>query len=309
MNIEESLENYFPGTKTAIDMIQEEFTTYLNRFKIKKFLNRDRDTQVLKTLLRWLSPYVDIRYGTDPGFLFQNNHYLITDLINKRKGSCVAFTSLFLGLARRMSIDVWAANVLITSQVEHLKYDPIGHICVIDKNKKQWDCIYLAQHKTIQVLTDDKFISLILTNQSTNEDDNETELNLLNESIRLDSQNIHALLNLGVYYNKNNFHPKKSLEMYDRVLKIDPFHARAWRRKAEQYEDIGDNIEAISCYQKSDSIYPTEEVLFKLINLYVEKKDYDRALLACKKFLEINPNHVGIIEKFNELKKNTSETI
>ena len=214
-----------------------------------------------------------------------------------------------------MSIKIWAANVLISAKNEDLKYDPEGHICVIDKKKRHWDCLNLegnisSQHKKIQVLTDEQLIASILSNQASilGEDRNqETELLFLKEAIKLDPQNIHALLNLGAYYTLNNFHPKYALKFYKKVIEIDPNHARAWRRIGEQYENLGKVNGAITSYERSISIEPTIEPLHRLITIYYEKKDYESALTTCAKFLMIEPNHVGIKEKYEELNKKIIE--
>jgi tetratricopeptide (TPR) repeat protein len=309
---EELLEHYFQGIKKAIDQAQEEFSCYLSQKKLKKISTRFRHSQILQELLIWLSPYSnDNRIEKDNRFFYQEDHFLITDLVYERKGSCIAFTSLFVGLSRRMSIKVWAANVLISAENEDLRYDTIGHICVIDKKKKHWDCLYLdgnvsSQHKKIQVLTDEQLIASILTNQASilGEDTNhKTEFLFLKEAIKLNSQNIHALLNLGAYYTQNNLHPKYALEIYKKVVEIDPNHARAWRRIGEQYEDLEKVNKAITSYERSISIKSNIEPLFKLIMIYYEKKDYENALITCSKFLKIEPNHVRIKEIYKELKK------
>ena len=309
---EELLEHYFQGTKKAIDQAQEEFSCYLSQKKLKKIPIRFRHSQILQELLIWLSPYSnDNRIEKDNRFFYLKDHFLITDLVYGRKGSCIAFTSLFVGLSRRMYIKVWAANVLISAKNEDWTYDPMGHICVIDKKKRHWDCLYLegnisSHHKKIQVLTDEQLIASILSNQASilGEDrDHETELLFLKEAIKLDSQNIHALLNLGAYYTRNNFPPKDVLKIYKKVVEIDPNHARAWRRIGEQYEDLGKVNESITNYERSISIKPTKEPLFRLIMIYSEKKDYESALVSCVKFLKIEPNHIGIKEKCKDLKK------
>ena len=115
------------------------------------------------------------------------------------------------------------------------------------------------------------------------------------------------MLNLGAYYTRNNFPPKGVLKIYKKVVEIDPNNARAWRRIGEQYEDLGKVNKAITSYERSISINPTKEPLFKLIIIYSEKKDYERALISCAKFLKIEPNHVGIKEKCKELKKKVIE--
>lgn len=309
---EELIEQYFQGTKKAIDQAQEEFSCYLSQKKLKKIPIRFQHSQILQELLIWLSPYSnDNRIEKDNRFTYLKDHFLITDLVYGRKGSCIAFTSLFVGLSRRMSIKVWAANVLISAENIDLKYDPMGHICVIDKKKRHWDCLYLdgnisSQHKKIQLLTDKQLIASILTNHASilgGDRNHENRLLFLKEAIKLDSQNIHALLNLGAYYAQNNFHPKYALEIYKKIVELDPSHARAWRRIGEQYEDLGKVNKAIPSYEKSISIKPTKEPLFRLIMIYSEKKNYESALISCAKFLKIEPNHIGIKEKCKDLKK------
>ncbi|HDZ19496.1 hypothetical protein LCGC14_0564490 [marine sediment metagenome] len=313
---EELVEHYFQGTQKAIDQAHEEFNFYLSQKKLKKIPCTFRHTQILQELLTWLSPYSIVNKTEEVNrFFYLKDKFLIKDLVYGRRGSCIAFTSLFLGLSRRMSIKVKAANVLISANNEELKYDPEGHVCAVDKKKRHWDCLYMggnisSQHHKIQVLTDEQLVASILTNHASTLGKDVrpgTKIYFLKEAIKLDSQNIHALLNLGAYYTLNNFHPSYALKIYKKVVENDPKHARAWSRLGEQYEDLGIKRLAINCYEKSISIKPTEETLFKIIMIYFENKNYESALKACTKFLMINPNHVGIKEKYEELRKKVLE--
>ena len=310
-NFEETLEHYFRGTKKAIDQAQEEFSRYMNKIKFKKISTRFRRKHVLQELLTWLAPSSNNnKIENDNRFIYLKDHFLITDLVYGRKGTCIAFTSLFVVLSRRMSIKVKAANVLISTIDEHLKYDLEGHICAVDKKKKHWDCIYLeggnsCQHKNIQILTDRQLMALILSNHATNlveVRNQEKKLSFLKQAIKLDSLNIIALLNLGAHYALNNFHPKYALEIYQKVVEIDPNHARAWCRIGEQYENLEKVNEAITSYERSISIKESQKPLFRLIMIYSEKKDYESAIDICAKFLKIEPNHIGIKEKCKKLK-------
>ena len=313
---EDLLENYFKGTKKAIDLAQEEFRSYLSQKKIKRIPYRFRHTQILQELLLWLSPrsYVN-KTEISSRFDYLKDKFLITDLVYDRRGSCIAFTSLFVVISRRLSIKVRAANVLINADNKELKYDPEGHICAVDKKKRHWDCLYLEgkkspRHKKIQILTNEQLVASTLTSQASTIGkaiESETKLYLLMEAINLDSQNIHALLNLGAYYVLNNFHPNNALKLYQKVVEIDPVHARAWRRIGEQCEALGKVNRAIISYERSISIKPTKEPLFRLILIYSEVKNYESALNSCIKFLKIDPTHVGVKERYKKLRKEILE--
>ena len=310
---EELLESYFPGTKKAINQVQEKFNYYISQKKLIKKLKRFHYKKILQELLIWLSPFSNVdRIEKNKRFFYQKDNSLITDLVGRKGGDCIAFTSLFIALSRRMSIKVWAANVLLSADNKDFLYDLKGHVCVIDKSKICWDCLYLEdnkplQHKKVEVLTDEQLISSIITHEASIFENKRNSEELLKEAIKLDPRNIHALMNLGAYYSKNNFHPISALKIYKKVVEIDHNHSRAWRRIGEQYENLEKVNKAISSYERSVSIKPTIEPLFRLIKLYYKKEDYENALTTCLKYLELEPNSVGMNEKYKELLKKKRE--
>ena len=77
---------------------------------------------------------------------------------------------------------------------------------------------------------------------------------------------------------------------YREVLRLEPSHARAWNSLGVCLRELGNEAEAIQCYEKAIEADPEfTDPLFNLAGLYSSRREYDRALPYVSRLLELAP--------------------
>lgn len=83
----------------------------------------------------------------------------------------------------------------------------------------------------------------------------------------------------------------KAAATYREVLGLEPSHAKAWNSLGVCLRELGNEEEAIQCYEKSiESDSDFTDPLFNLAALYSSRREYAKALPYVSRLLEINPD-------------------
>jgi tetratricopeptide (TPR) repeat protein len=90
---------------------------------------------------------------------------------------------------------------------------------------------------------------------------------------------------------------EKAVADYREVLKLEPGHAMAWNSLGVCLGELGNEEEAIQCYEESTTADPTfTDPLFNLAALYSTRRKYAKALPYLSRLLEIKPHDFRAIE-------------
>lgn len=110
------------------------------------------------------------------------------------------------------------------------------------------------------------------------------------EIIKLDSNNIFAINNLGnLFALKDEY--DNALSLFNRVITIKPNHPEALANKANCLQKIKKFSEALNFYKKAIEINPNlNNIYFSLGNCLLELRQYDEALINYKKVIKIKPD-------------------
>ena len=111
------------------------------------------------------------------------------------------------------------------------------------------------------------------------------------------SKETEKIIQEGLIALKNNKN-QKALELFTKVIQIDPKDTMAWNNKGVSLRKLGRIDEAIECYNEALKIDPnlTMALLNKARALKVQKK-FDMALFTYEDILEIQPQHPLAIEE------------
>lgn len=100
----------------------------------------------------------------------------------------------------------------------------------------------------------------------------------------------------------------KSLEWFDKLIKLTPQDLNAWNLKAKLLEEIGEFNKAIDCYQKIIEIKPQASTIYlKIADTYIQLKKDKEAIKYYKQFLSFNPESEYAKEKLTQLKEPLEE--
>lgn len=119
---------------------------------------------------------------------------------------------------------------------------------------------------------------------------------------KIEQELIQSYEMLGVVYsNKKDW--EKSLDYYQKALKLNPHYLRLYKKVADVYYQQGDLDKAI-WYNKRGMMLNKEDYSwpFALALLYRQQAKREEAEEYAKKALELNPENEAIIELLNEIK-------
>jgi tetratricopeptide (TPR) repeat protein len=79
---------------------------------------------------------------------------------------------------------------------------------------------------------------------------------------------------------------------YRRVIKINPKNDRAWDTLGNMYEALGLHREAISAFEQAIALVPKREVYHFHLGIALSyQMEYDKAIQALQRVVELNPNY------------------
>lgn len=109
------------------------------------------------------------------------------------------------------------------------------------------------------------------------------------EIIKIDSDDVVSLLNLGIiYYKKKQY--EEALDYLSRVIEIKPDDSDAYFHIASIYEEMGDLKIAIDYYKKAISYNPNNYFwYYRIGRILYTLGAYDEAIKYYKKAVELNP--------------------
>ena len=168
-------------------------------------------------------------------------------------------------------------NILLNDAViKHTKGD------LKEAEKKYMDILSYAK--------DNAIVLYLLGTLKAQQNKNDEAINLIKNSIKLDSSNADAHYNLG-----NIFQNKKQIDLaknsYIEALKIKPDYLKAHYNLGQILLDQKKYQESIQSYNKVLKIKPNHSDTFNnLGTLYVRIKDYKKSEKNFKKAISINPN-------------------
>ncbi|UCE49215.1 MAG: tetratricopeptide repeat protein [Phycisphaerales bacterium] len=101
---------------------------------------------------------------------------------------------------------------------------------------------------------------------------------------------------------------EKAVTDYRAVLELEPGHARAWNSLGVCLRELGNEEEAIQCYEESTTADPTfTDPLFNLAALYSTHREYTKAIPYVSRLLEIDPHDFRAIKLRDEILKQPEE--
>lgn len=126
------------------------------------------------------------------------------------------------------------------------------------------------------------------------------------KALELDPQNLKALENLGSYYSSIN--GKKSLDYYERYLKIEPEDPEIHFQLGFIHQKLGDTPKAIAAFKKSVTLDPSQIASnLALAELYELTRSTAAAIAAYQKCIELDPRNPAFYSRLGLLYFNNKE--
>lgn len=136
--LEKLLNLYIRGVRKSVDKAETEFMSYWN--SKYPFSVKDASPDIVKLeLLSWMHVGGNLSRGiegmvSEPGefgFMYKQFNVSVKELVSSKGGNCVAYTTLYVLLARRFGITMHSLHV--TEQEGDMWMD-CGHACPIDND-------------------------------------------------------------------------------------------------------------------------------------------------------------------------------
>ena len=129
----------------------------------------------------------------------------------------------------------------------------------------------------------------------------EEALKSLSKALEIKPDYVHALaFKAAAYERLHEF--QKATASYREVLGLEPSHAKAWNSLGVCLRELGNQEEAIQCYEKSIKSDPDfTDPLFNLAALYSARREYAKALSYVSRLLGINPDDYRAKELRDEI--------
>ena len=108
--------------------------------------------------------------------------------------------------------------------------------------------------------------------------------------IEYDPDVAYAYYNLGAIANHEG-RTDDAAGFFQKSVQVEPDYYAGYRALADVLQRQGDVSGAIAAYEECIRIIPDEDIHTELAKLYLETKDYGKALEHCSKALEINPRY------------------
>ena len=132
-------------------------------------------------------------------------------------------------------------------------------------------------------------------------------------AIEIDPDNVNALLHRGWYF-RDLGKLQDALRDYNNAIEFDDGRhaAKLYEQRAKVWNRLGEHLKAIDDAEHSLEIAPTSHWTHRrLVNAYIALKQYDKALAACNKAVELAPNSAGAyflrgelyLDRFQEYEK------
>ena len=95
----------------------------------------------------------------------------------------------------------------------------------------------------------------------------------------------------GLLHHQNN-NLELAINLYNKVLKINPIHYPAYNNLGAAYQKLGLLQKAKDCYKKLIEIKPNDAIACSNLGvLFKDLNDYDKGIKSLTKAIEINPNY------------------
>ncbi len=109
-------------------------------------------------------------------------------------------------------------------------------------------------------------------------------------AIKISPNNVKSIIEFGIFYYYNGNH-EKAIEQSKLLAKIAPNNVNAYIYLAGNYYALGKIKEAISYTLYAIELKPTDSAYSNLATMYFSQKEYQKAILAYKQAIEINPSY------------------
>lgn len=119
----------------------------------------------------------------------------------------------------------------------------------------------------------------------------ESALELFDRVVKLDPTVIHALYNKG-YVHQHLGNRPEAIKAYEKVLKLKPEHSHAWVNLALCYRELGDNAKALEIYDRGLRVWPDSvDMLYNKGNVLRSLLRFADSIPVYQRVLALRPEH------------------
>mgnify|MGYP001330496683 CR=1 FL=1 len=141
--------------------------------------------------------------------------------------------------------------------------------------------------------TIEKIFKLAIENHQKN--NLEVAEDLYNQVLKIDSNNIGAINNLGVLF-KSLGDNQKAKDYYEKAIVINPSHTDSLNNLGGMLQKLGEDKKAKDCYEKVIAIDPGHvNAQNNLGSIFLKLTEYQKAKDCYEKAVEIDPNHADAL--------------
>ena len=174
-----------------------------------------------------------------------------------------------------------------------LSHDPRNHVVrynhgvALEKNKR-FDEAGEAYRQVLKVRPEDVEALQRLADIEMYRKRFDQAVKLYEKIVKISSPRPAVYASLGYAYGEWKKY-KSSAEAYEKAIRLGSKDPQVRRNLAFTYEKLGRTKDAVGQYEKLVAVQPSVEVLNVLAGHYVQQKQYDKALHAYRKTIELQP--------------------
>ena len=232
------------------------------------------------------------------------NSTLITEVLDKKEGSCQGLASLYLALTEKLDLPFYGVRVpehfIVRWENEELKrnVDPIDEGVEYSdlKYKDKYDISEESIENEVYLknLSKEHVIASVLCNRGLEyrkEGDIDKAINDFEKAIDLDPKHAEAYNNVGVAYSMKG-HYENAISCYEKSLFLNPKDAGVYINRGNLHRNRGDIDKALSDYQR---VFELDEENIEAYNnrgiAYIKKGDIDKAINDFEKAIDLDPEN------------------
>ncbi len=224
------------------------------------------------------------------------------------EANCIAYTNLFIGMARAVELPVFYVDV---TQVSKLKREGelvinSGHICAGIKLNNKITLIDFADHprvgyKFYKVIDDLEALAdfinsrgVIVSNQldlSSQDPDSQIDIDFYKSAIKVKPTFAKAFNNLGIAYQRRRLYDL-AIAQYNKAILFDPKLSAPYSNTGNVYYLLGEYDKAIENLKKAIKLKKKNPYTHYALGLvYYYKKDYPKAIKEFRAAIKLNAEY------------------